>query len=295
LFLANKTEENCRKTKDIIVAVAKVAQKNPKLIIDEQSKEYWRWRDSILMYEEVMLETLTFDLSVENPLRLLYGLLLQVGHQRNKTLRQAAWAWCNDACLTTLPLLFEPRDISIASILFASVYTREPINDINDEPWWRVLNANEERIVKAIEIAREFYTENPLRKSDSPYQGSPEFNLENTRKNGEGSSTNPTPQTDRDTQSPKARVNGTDINVGSREQELTSTAAEEASQTAPGDSDAILKEAANDPATHQNTNGNANGLLSPGGRKRDVEEVLTESREQKRQKMSSDDEGEVQE
>lgn len=42
LFLANKVEENCRKTKDIIIAVAKVAQKNAKLIIDEQSKEYWR-------------------------------------------------------------------------------------------------------------------------------------------------------------------------------------------------------------------------------------------------------------
>ncbi|KAK3364964.1 hypothetical protein B0T24DRAFT_683625 [Lasiosphaeria ovina] len=39
LFLANKTEENCRKTKDLIIAVAKVARKNTKLIIDHDDEE----------------------------------------------------------------------------------------------------------------------------------------------------------------------------------------------------------------------------------------------------------------
>lgn len=285
LFLANKTEENCRKTKDIIIAVARVAQKNAKLIIDEQSKEYWRWRDSILHNEELMLEKLTFDLMIETPYAQLYEGLKRITNIHNKALRHAAWAFLNDACLTTLPLLMDARDIAIASIFFSSIYAKEQINDINGKSWWVHMGADEGKIAKAVEVVRAFYQENPLRKPDkeNPYQGSPEFNLDNSRKAGDGSSTNHTPLSDCDTQSPKARTNGTESN------DAVSAAAEEASQ-APGDSDAALKEAANNPATHP-TNGN--GLISPV--KREADTVMSDAPDHKRQRMSSDDEGEVQE
>ncbi|KAG5937157.1 hypothetical protein E4U53_000065 [Claviceps sorghi] len=181
LFLANKVEENCRKTKDIIIAVAKVAQKNAKLIIDEQSKEYWRWRDSILTYEEVMLEQLTFDLMIDNPYRNLFELLEKLEIVHNKHLRQAAWAFCNDACLTAIPLLVESRNVAIAAIFFASVHASQPIDDFNGEPWWKYLDGDEELCTKAIEVMRQFYTENPLRKQN-PSLPSPAFDLENTRR-----------------------------------------------------------------------------------------------------------------
>ncbi|KAI0403932.1 cyclin-like protein [Xylaria palmicola] len=293
LFLANKTEENCRKTKDIIIAVAKVAQKNPKLIVDEQSKEYWRWRDSILMYEEVMLECLTFDVMIDNPHFKLYEFLGQVGLIHNKNLRHAAWAFCNDSCLTVLPLLMEARDIAIASIFFASTFTGEHVDDQNGEPWWKALGANEGHCVKAIEVLREFYVENPLRKTENPYSGSPDFNLESTRRRGDEtiSSNNASPGTeDRATQSPRARVNGMDEDAAQRE--IDTAAAESASQAAPGDSDAALKEAANNPAVHPSTNGN--GLSSPSKRKA-IASMASETREEKRQRLTSDDEGEVHE
>ena len=210
LFLANKVEENCRKTKDIIIAVAKVAQKNAKLIIDEQSKEYWRWRDSILTYEELMLEQLTFDLMVENPYRYLFELLGQLDIVHNKNLRQAAWAFCNDACLTTLPLLVDARDVAIAAIFFASVHTNQPIDDQRGEPWWKYLNGNEDRCCKAIELIRQFYEENPLRKQN-PALPSPAFDLESSRRRGEEplSSNAATPMDiDRASRSPAPRTNG---------------------------------------------------------------------------------------
>ncbi|KAI0598247.1 cyclin-like protein [Biscogniauxia sp. FL1348] len=286
LFLANKTEENCRKTKDIIIAVAKVAQKNARLIVDEQSKEYWRWRDSILMYEEVMLENLTFDLMIDNPHFKLYEFLGQLGVIHNKNLRHAAWAFCNDSCLTILPLLMEARDIAIASIFFSSTFTGERIEDINGEAWWKSLQGNEDHCVKAIQVLKEFYVENPLRKTENPYQGSPEFNLENTRRRGEdvGSST-ATPKTERGTLSPRARVNGMD--EAAAEREIDTAAAETASQAAPGDSDAALKEAANNPGIHPGTNGDS--LTSPRSKRKEVESLASESREQKRQRFSSDD------
>ncbi|KAJ4163483.1 hypothetical protein LMH87_005207 [Akanthomyces muscarius] len=181
LFLANKVEENCRKTKDIIIAVAKVAQKNAKLIIDEQSKEYWRWRDSILIHEELMLEQLTFDMMVDNPYRNLFELLGKLDIVHNKHLRQAAWAFCNDACLTALPLLIEARDVAISAIFFASAHTNQQIDDVRGEPWWRYLRGDEARCAKAVEVMRQFYTENPLRKQN-PSLPSPAFHLEHTRR-----------------------------------------------------------------------------------------------------------------
>ncbi|KAK7426354.1 hypothetical protein QQZ08_007109 [Neonectria magnoliae] len=218
LFLANKTEENCRKTKDIIIAVAKVAQKNAKLIIDEQSKEYWRWRDSILTYEEVMLEQLTFDLMIDNPYRHLYQLLEQLKLIHNKHLRHNAWAFCNDACLTSIPLLIEAKDVAISAIFFASAHTNQQIDDINGEPWWKHLKGDEDRCTMAIEVMRQFYTENPLRKQN-PSLPSPAFHLENTRRRGDTllsqpdtqSSTNGTPmELDSGSRSPglSAKVNG---------------------------------------------------------------------------------------
>ncbi|KAI4870374.1 cyclin-like protein [Hypoxylon rubiginosum] len=288
LFLANKTEENCRKTKDIIIAVAKVAQKNAKLIVDEQSKEYWRWRDSILMFEEVMLENLTFDLMIESPHFKLYDFLGQLQVIHNKNLRHAAWAFCNDSCLTILPLLMDARDIAIAAIFFSSTFTGERIEDLNGDAWWKALNGNEDHCAKAIQVLKEFYIENPLRKQENPYSQSPVFSLENTRRRGEDigvRSTNGTPRTDSATQSPKGKVNGLD--EATAEREVDTAAAESASQAAPGDSDAVLKEAANNPAIHPSTNGT---------KRKEVESLASESRDQKRRRLSSDDdEGEVHE
>lgn len=219
LFLANKVEENCRKTKDIIIAVAKVAQKNAKLIIDEQSKEYWRWRDSILTYEEVMLEQLTFDLMIDNPYRNLFELLGRLDIVHNKHLRQAAWTFCNDACLTAIPLVIEARDVAIGAIFFASVHTNQQIDDVDGEPWWKFLNGDEGLCTKAIEMMHQFYVENPLRKQN-PSLPSPAFDLENTRRRGDTLTSQPdtlssngTPmEVDRASRSrsPAPRANGTD-------------------------------------------------------------------------------------
>lgn len=191
-----------------------MAQKNAKLIIDEQSKEYWRWRDSILTYEEAMLEQLTFDLMIDNPYRNLLDLLGQLDCVHNKHLRQAAWAFCNDACLTALPLLFEARDVAITAIFFASVHTNQQLDDVKGEPWWKYVRGDETRCIRAIEIMRQFYTENPLRKQN-PSLPSPAFELDISRRRGDASITDSYPsnaatpmELDRASRSPVPRTNG---------------------------------------------------------------------------------------
>ncbi|KAK7741399.1 hypothetical protein SLS63_000953 [Diaporthe eres] len=313
LFLANKTEENCRKTKDIIYAVVKVAQKNPRLIVDEQSKEYWKWRDSILMHEELMLEMLTFDLMVDNPYQRLYECLTQLDMLHNKRIRDAAWAFCCDSALTVLPLLMNATAIAISAIFFATVSLDEKIEDGRDgDPWWRVLKGDEALTQSAISVVMDFYSENPLRKSDSRYQGSPIFSLENTRRGRElpsqteaGSSHTGTPMgTDRGTQSPRARYQGrpdreddTNGNADTRKESGENGENEPAASQQKGDSDANLKITANDVDTHsadRRTNGVSNGLKSPGSKRKTPEVDLDDpDRETKRARLSDEDEGEV--
>ncbi|KAK0618264.1 cyclin-like protein [Bombardia bombarda] len=297
LFLANKTEENCRKTKDLIIAVAKVAQKNPRLVIDEQSKEYWRWRDSILAYEELMLEVLTFDLVVDNPFRHLYEQLGHLDMIHDKALRNSAWAFCGDAAMTILPIVVHPRDVAITAIFFASTMTKIQLHDRHGEAWWKFLRGSEDTIVLILGTVMDWYKENPLRKTARP--GSPEFNLESTRRRGEtivsqteagspidvergaAASVSPLPPRrgvangnagGRDggkgdeggETGAKIKIEATD---GDMKMENTAAApAGSSQQPSRGDSDAALKAAANDPATHEGTHPpNGAGAESGGG------------------------------
>lgn len=283
------------------------------LVVDEQSKEYWRWRDSILMYEELMLESLTFDLMVNNLYKDMYDVLGDLRIVRNKKIRESAWTFCNDSCQTILSLLMDSRDIAIASIFFASNHTDEKIDDQDGQPWWKAANCNEDDVKFAINYLLDWYSENPLRMKGDRYNGgSPVFNLDSTRRSGEiprqadsYSSHNGTPVgTDRGTQSPRGRDLGKpdrDVEANgkrdaSKERSGTSFNAEAAEATQPqGDSDAILKIAAND-LDHHEGKPNGNDIPSPGVKRKSADpEVEPEAeRETKRARLSSDnDEGEV--
>ncbi|KAH6718699.1 cyclin-like protein [Leptodontidium sp. MPI-SDFR-AT-0119] len=185
LFLATKTEECCRKTKEIVIAVAKVAQKNASLIIDEQSKEYWRWRDAMLLYEEQMLEVLTFDLVVKIPYGFLIEALKTFNIEENKHIRNVAWAFVNDSAMTMICLAMPPKDIALGALYFAIKFNGDTIpDDETGAPWWEVLGGSPDRIIQAVGFMNEFWSDNPLRKAETPYAGytSSSDDLERTRR-----------------------------------------------------------------------------------------------------------------
>lgn len=290
LFLASKAEETCRKTKEIVIAVAKVAQKNSSLIIDEQSKEFWRWKDSILQYEETMLELLTFDVVLESPYNFLYRFLKELDIEGNKPFRNVAWAFLNDSFMTTLCLLMPPKDIAVAGMYFSAKFNKEKLRDgENGEAWWVSINGVPERIFKAIDVMADFYTDNPLKKSDNPYDQSPENSiedLERTRLRAESASPGSrlkSEMAEEEAERQDAHQNGT--NGIAREGDLNGEA---------GDDDALLKAAANDPATHECTqNNHINGiaLRSPNGTKR-KDSPSDDIPDAKRTKMETDEESE---
>ncbi|OQV01762.1 Cyclin, domain-containing protein [Cladophialophora immunda] len=120
IFLATKVEENYRKMKELVVACCRVAQKQPNLVVDEQSKEYWKWRDTILHNEDLLLEALCFDLQLEQPYRLLLDYLRYYDVQANKQLRNTSWAFLNDSLVTTMCLQLTPSAIA-GSALYMGV------------------------------------------------------------------------------------------------------------------------------------------------------------------------------
>ena len=164
LFLATKVEENCRKMKELVVACVRVAQKEPHKIVDEQDKEYWRWRDVILFNEDVMLEAVCFDLSLEPPHKLFFDLLMMFGEEYadNKRLRNTAWAFINDSCLTTLCLQFPSRTIATAALYAAAKFTDVAFpDDERGRPWWMTIGVELGDVIKACNYMADIYESSP--------------------------------------------------------------------------------------------------------------------------------------
>lgn len=132
-----------------------------------------------------MLEVLCFDLSVETPYQILFNALKRLGCDRNKHLRHAAWAFCNDSCYTLMPIMLNVQDIALAAIFFATVQVGAQIEDNkNGEPWWKVFDTPESSYIMAVTIMRNFWLENPM-KANENHMGdsrSPIYTLETTRK-----------------------------------------------------------------------------------------------------------------
>jgi protein BUR2 len=151
LFLATKVEEHSRKIKEIVIACCRVAQKNPVLLVDEQTKDFWRWRDTILLNEDFVLEILCFDLTIESPYTLMYDFLKKYEVANNKVLRDTCWAFINDTNMTHMCLLFPSRTIAVAAIYCGA--KKAGVSFPDDEfgrPWWEVQK------VKGIDMRRAF-------------------------------------------------------------------------------------------------------------------------------------------
>lgn len=177
LFLATKVEENCRKMKELVVACVRVAQKEPNKAVDEQDREFWRWKDNILHNEDLLLEAICFDLSLEPPYTTLFELLVHFGEENNKRLRNAAWAFVNDSCLTMLCLLFPSRTIAASALYAAAKHCNVSFpDDEHGRAWWDVVGVDLNRIRKACNFMASVYENTPLRggRDGGIYERTPE-------------------------------------------------------------------------------------------------------------------------
>jgi protein BUR2 len=161
LFLATKVEEHCRKIKEIVIACCRVAQKNPNLLVDEQTKDFWRWRDTIIYNEDVLLESLCFDLTIESPYKILYDYLRYYKVHNNKRLRDSAWSFINDSNQTQLCLLFTSKTIACAALYCGAKHAEQKFEDDRGRAWWEVQQVSLVDIRRACNYMADFYANAP--------------------------------------------------------------------------------------------------------------------------------------
>lgn len=120
-----------------------------------------------------MLELLTFDVVLDSPYTHLYHLLRHLGVEDRKELRNVAWAFVNDSQLTTLGLMMPAKDVAIGAIFFAARFTGNEIDDDEvGQPWWAIVGGDDQKIIRAVTVLHDFYTNNPLKKIDA-HEGEP--------------------------------------------------------------------------------------------------------------------------
>ncbi|KAI9830408.1 MAG: Cyclin- protein fam58a [Phylliscum demangeonii] len=174
LFLATKVEEHSRKLKELIIACCRVAQKNANLVVDEQSKEYWRWRDTILHHEDLLLEAICFDLTYDPPYTIFFDFLTRLGAQHDRRLRDTAWTFLNDSSLTMLCLLAPSRTLAAAAVYCAARHHGVVFADRDGRAWWDQLAIALPDIRRACNYMASVYEHHPLRASEPMYTSTPE-------------------------------------------------------------------------------------------------------------------------
>jgi protein BUR2 len=134
--------------KEMVIAFCRLAQKNPHLVVDEQSKDYWKWRDAVLHAEEILIEAICFDLHLVSPSRLLSGLFDTYGIE-DQTVTVASHVFLRDSSLTTLCLLSTPKTIAAAALYVGSRHCNYVIGDRDDKPWWVAIGVDTTDLEKA--------------------------------------------------------------------------------------------------------------------------------------------------
>ena len=167
VYIAYKSKENPRKMHELIVAVSRVAQKDPNLMIDEQSKEFWKWRETIQHHENLMLEVLCFDLDPSLPYQVLYAFLKYYNVQDDKRLRNNSWAVVTDSFTTNLCLFVQPQSIAGGALYLGLKHSGIKLPDDEEgRPWWEALVLDVKEMELVLESMLSTY-ENPQLKGQA--------------------------------------------------------------------------------------------------------------------------------
>ncbi|KAL9544048.1 hypothetical protein PS6_008957 [Mucor atramentarius] len=159
LFVATKVEECTRRLRDIVIACAQKGQKNDKLKLEEDEKDFIRWKETLLYNEIIVLETLCFDLSVEHPHTSLLELENQLAGQVSPSSIRKAWMLLYQSLGAPLCLLYRPKVVAAAALLLA---TNLSSTDKLSENWFELLDDIDigqvyELAVEMLEHYREHY------------------------------------------------------------------------------------------------------------------------------------------
>ncbi|KAG1046962.1 hypothetical protein G6F46_012110 [Rhizopus delemar] len=173
LFVATKVEECTRRIKDIVIVCAQKAQKNDKLTLEEDSKDFIKWKETLLHYEAILLETLCFDLTVQQPHTSLTELETRL--RVSSSAIRKAWMLLYQCLGSPLCVLYKPNMVATAALLLATHFSS---TDKLSENWYEALedDVDASEVHELASEMLEYYMEHYLVKSshsssqnNSPY------------------------------------------------------------------------------------------------------------------------------
>jgi len=149
VFLAAKVEEDMRRLDEVSKQAQSIRNfgKMSDLAAGEPTQDLIRMiREKVLLCERVLLNTLSFDVSVTHPhipaFNLIKKIRVQGGPKGLNEFRQASWNFLNDSLFTDICVKFNPEEIAAASVLLAYYFMKARVEHVSDTT---------KRIIQAVE------------------------------------------------------------------------------------------------------------------------------------------------
>lgn len=163
LYLASKMEECPCKLRDVINVSFRLLHKDKAPL--DVGFLYWELRDSLVSCELMMLRSLQFDVTFNNPHKYLLHYLVSLGdwlvEDSCDAIGQLSWFFLQDSFHTTLCLQHGPSHVAVAMLYFAlnCLGVTVPCHSA-DNTWWKVLcsGSTEEEIQEIISLMIDFYS-----------------------------------------------------------------------------------------------------------------------------------------
>lgn len=133
LFLGGKVEETPKKIRDVVVCCA---DERTGAILDENSEVFAEHKARLLRYECVLLQVLSFDLTVDHPYKYILAFVKTL--KGDRIVAQYAWNFVNDSMhATTLCLQYQPQVVACAMLQFAATIADRPFQGPSTGgDWW---------------------------------------------------------------------------------------------------------------------------------------------------------------
>ncbi|KAK9895710.1 cyclin-like protein [Cystobasidium minutum MCA 4210] len=127
--------------------------------MDYFAKEYYDWKDDIVIAESQILKRLGFNTVVQNPYGSIVNYLQVLNLTDHPEVTQRAWSFANDFLLTPLLATHPPHLISVACVYLAVLVSRpQVVLPMEPAPWFTLFDvATEEEIWQACKVLLEVY------------------------------------------------------------------------------------------------------------------------------------------
>jgi len=109
------------------------------------AKEFYDWKDEVVIGESQMLKRLGFNTTVQNPYGSIVNYLQVLNLTDHPTIPQRAWSLANDFLLTPVLTIYPPHLISVTCVYLACLLAHPQVALPRiPAPWFELFDVNSE-------------------------------------------------------------------------------------------------------------------------------------------------------